>query len=55
MKGKIIDALIILIILYLTISFVVWDFNVINWGLIVRLIFVIIFVGLNYLMLKEDE
>lgn len=55
MKGKIIDALIILIILYLTVSFVVWDFNVINWGLIVRLIFVIIFVGLNYLMLKENE
>lgn len=55
MKGKIIDVLIILIILYLTISFVVWDFNVINWGLIVRLIFVIIFVGLNYLMLRENE
>lgn len=55
MKGKIIDALIILIILYLTISFVMWDFNVMKWGLIVRLIFVIIFVGLNYLMLREDE
>lgn len=55
MKGKIIDALIILITLYITVSFVMWNFNVISWGLIVRLIFVTIFVGLNYLMLKDDE
>lgn len=55
MKGKIIDALIILITLYVTVSFVMWNFNVINWGFIVRLIFVIIFVGLNYLMLRKDE
>ena len=55
MKGKIIDALIMLVTLYVTVSFVMWNFNVINWGLIVRLIFVIIFVGLNYLMLKDDE
>ena len=55
MKGKIIDALITLMILYLTVSFVVWDFNVINWGLIARLFFVVIFVGLNILMLKKDE
>ena len=55
MKGKIIDALITLVTLYVTASFVMWDFNVINWFLIARLIFVIIFVGLNYLMLKKDE
>ena len=52
MKKTIFEAIIVFIAVYLLQSFVMWSFSLIDWGIIGRLVYVSVSVGIIFINVK---